>query len=239
MPHRVLNVAEVAAYLHLTAPDVQRLMKDKEIPFEKQGDRIAFRRNEIDAWASQRILAFSNKRLVDYHTSSSARVQAASSRQAIMPQFISAQWIDPGLASRTRASVIRDMVALADKTQLVSDARELLQTIEERERLCSTALPGGFALLHPRHHDPYMFSESFMVLGRAVQPIHFNSPDGNPTDLFFLVCCQDDRIHLHVLARLCTMQQQTQLLATLRAAGTASEMLEVLIAAENEVTRHL
>jgi mannitol/fructose-specific phosphotransferase system IIA component (Ntr-type) len=131
------------------------------------------------------------------------------------------------------------MVKLAERTDLVSDPTDLLRMIEERERLCSTALPEGYALIHPRHHDPYMFAESFAVFGRAVQGIHFGAPDGTPTDLFFIVCCQDDRLHLHTLARLCTMCMQTGLLFALRQAETADQMLLALCQAEEEIIRRL
>ena len=239
MPQRTFNLKEVAAYLHLTSGDVEKLVKQGEIPHEKQRERIVFRRSEVDSWASQRILKLPEKRLRDYHVRSSASLSEISLNGALMPQLVTAERIAPALPSRTRASIIRDMAQLAAKTDLVSDSVELLRLIEERERLCSTALPEGFALIHPRHHDPYLFAESFLVFGRTIQPIHFGAQDGTPTDLFFLVCCQDDRIHLHTLARLCTMCMETGLLAALRQAETVDDVLSALCAAEVEIIRHL
>jgi PTS system nitrogen regulatory IIA component len=235
----MFNIKEVAAYLHLTPADISLLIKREEIPHVKQGERVVFRRSEIDEWASQRILQWPAQALADYHTRSSARMQEISVRRALMPDLITPERVDVALPSRTRASVIRDMVRLADTTGLVSDADDLRTMIEEREQLCSTALPGGLALLHPRHHAPYMFSESFMVLGRTVQAIHFGCQGGIPSDLFFLVCCQDDRSHLHTLARLCSMCMQTRMLEGLRTAETAAEMRTAICLAEEEVLRHL
>jgi len=68
-----------------------------------------------------------------------------------------------------------------------------------------------------------------------VQEIHFGAPDGQPTTLFFLVCCQDDRIHLHALARLCLMAQKTSLLAELRQVPDAASMHARILAAEAQV----
>ena len=239
MPHRMLTIAETAEYLHLSVAALERLVKHDEIPAEHQGTRVMFRRKDIDAWASQRILGLPGKALHDYHAASSARVHAVALRGPLLPQLMTVERIDPELHSRTRSSVQRDMVALAESTDLVSNPRELLDTIEERERLCSTALPGGLALLHPRHHEPYMFSDSFIVLGRALQPIHFGAQDGTSTDLFFLVCCQDDRIHLHTLARLCSLYQNTNVLTGLRQAETADQMMQVLIGAEEELLKRM
>ena len=234
-----MTIKEVATHLHLALSDVEALVKDKDIPFERQGGRCVFRKAELDAWASQRILNLSTRRLADYHSRSSSKVREFSPDDAVLTQLVARQRINPALTSRTRASAIRDMVALADSTDLIADKNELLQMIEEREQLCSTALPGGLAILHPRHHEPYMVSSSFMVVGRTIQPIHFGAPDGKPTTLFFLPCCQDDRLHLHTLARLCTLCQETRLLDMLRVADSAQAMLDAIMATEAEIVRRL
>ena len=235
MPHRILSMAEAAEYLHLASADMERLVKDADVPTEHQGSRTVFRRKDLDAWASRRILGLPSKALRDYHRAATDRIHDVALKGALVPQAMTVERIDPELHSRTRASVLRDMVALAESTDLVSDPRDLLESLEERERLCSTALTGGVALLHPRNHDPYMFADSFIVLGRALQPVHFGAQDGTPTDLFFLVCCQDDRIHLHTLARLCAMCQQTDVLSALRLPETAAGMMQALVAAEEAV----
>ena len=59
-----------------------------------------------------------------------------------------------------------------------------------RPAIFAARLPGGMALLHPRHQDPYMFETSLVMLGRSIQPIPFGTIDGQPTDLFFLICCR-------------------------------------------------
>jgi PTS system nitrogen regulatory IIA component len=139
------------------------------------------------------------------------------------------------MTAKTKASMIRELVSLAEKTWQVSDPKALLTSLEEREEICSTALPGGLALPHPRFHEPYQFESSFIVVGRPIQEIHFGAPDGRPTDLFFLLCCQDDRLHLLTLARVCLMARKTDVLAQLRAAPDAQTMRDHILAAEQEV----
>ncbi len=237
MPYRVFNVDEVARYLHLTRDDIDLLVKDHEIPFQKRGDRIVFNRQDIDAWASQRILGLKDRKLTEYHTQSIRGTREIFPNEAIMPEMVQPRFIDPAITAKTKASVVRHIVSLAESTGRVNDPRELLTSLEEREELCSTGLPGGLALLHPRHHQPYMFESSFIVLGRTLQEIHFGAPDGHSTDLFFLICCQDDRIHLHTLARLCLMAQKSELLAGLRQASDAAAIYDCIIAAEEEVLK--
>ena len=152
-----------------------------------------------------------------------------------MPDRIRPEFIEPGLTAKTKASVLRQMVALAEKTGRVCDRSVLLQGLEAREELCSTGIPGGLALLHSRNPEAYLFEAPFLALGRTIQPIYFGSPDGQPTDLFFLIGCPDDRMHLHTLARLCLMAQKTNLLADLRQAADADSMCHCIIGAEQEV----
>ena len=239
MPHRTFTVDEVADYLHVSKADIERLVLRKEVPFIRQGSRIHFRQSDVDAWASRRILGLSAKQLTDYHKTASAKRHDLSDQHAIIPELVRPGHIDPALRAKTKSSVIRQMVELADRTELLNHSEDLLTGIEERERLCSTALDGGIALLHTKQHEPYISEDSFIVLGRTLQAIPFGSPDGRTTDLFFLLCTQDDRIHLHVLARLCMMCHHTSLLIALREAVNAEEMMADLVDAESEVIKGL
>lgn len=235
MPHRTFSLDEVARYLHLASADVQRLVKDQDIPLERHGDRIVFRKVEIDAWASQRILGLQGRPLAEYHQKTSRDTRPLLPREAMMPELIRPEFIEPVLAAKTKASLLRAMAALAQKTGRVCDSPALLAGLEAREALCSTGVPGGLALLHARVPDAYMFDSPFIVLGRTVQLIPFGSPDGQATDLFFLLGCPDDRLHLHTLARLCLMAQKTGLLAQLRQAADADAMHRDILTAEEAV----
>ena len=235
MPFRLLKLEAVADYLHLTVQDVEQRVKNREIPFEKRGDRVVFRKNEIDAWASQRILGFSSQGLTDFHQKSTRHTRKMLVQETILPGMLKAGAIASAMSSKTKASVLRDLVALAEKTGHLNDPKSLLASLEAREELCSTAMPGGFALPHPRSHEPYLFESSFIVVGRPIQEIHFSAPDGQPTCVFFLICCQDDRLHLHTLARICLIAMKTKMLDQLRDAPDAQTMHDALIAAEQEI----
>jgi excisionase family DNA binding protein len=85
MPHHVFNIEEVAEYLHLTAADVNRRVKEREIPFEQRGERVIFRKRDIDQWASQRILGLSQDRLVEYHQKSTREAGIVRPRPRLPP----------------------------------------------------------------------------------------------------------------------------------------------------------
>ncbi len=230
-----MNIDELAAYLHVARRHVERLLKDGEIPCVVRGGKVLFPHDEVEAWASQRLLRLPGQSLDWYHRHTMQGTQRVLPRAALIPALLQPDYIDLGLAAKTRAAVMRAMVEVADRTGRVFDARELLDSVEAREALCSTALPGGLALLHARQHRPYRYEGSFFVLGRTIQPIPFGAPDGRASQLFFLVCCQDERIHLHTLARLCLLALKTNILADLHEAPDATAAYAALVAAEQEV----
>lgn len=235
MPHRTFGPDEAARYLHLTPADLNRLVKEKEIPFERYGDRVVFRKVEIDAWASQRILGMEGPPLAEYHQKSSSGARQIIAQDAIMPEMIRPEFVEPALTAKTKGSVLRQMAALAERTGLVCDPESLLQGLEAREELCSTGIPGGLALLHSRNPESYLFEAAFLALGRTIQQIPFGSPDGRATDLFFLIGCPDERMHLHTLARLCLMAQKTDLLLELRQAPDAEAICGCILNCEQTV----
>ena len=232
MPHRILTIDELAAYLHVARRHVERLIKEGDLPCTMRGGRMLFQREEIDAWASQRLLRLPGESLDWYHQKTMQGTKQLFPRAALIPVLLQPGYIDLALPAKTRASVIRDLIGLAERTGRVNDPRELRDSVEAREALCSTALPGGLALLHARQHQPFRFEGSFIVLGRTIQAIPFGAPDGKASRLFFLVCCQDERIHLHTLARLCLLALKTKILAELLAAPDAAAAYAALVAAE-------
>ncbi len=234
MPYQILSLDAVAEYLHLTKEDIAQRVKCNEIPHEKRGRRIVFSKDEIDLWASQRLLRLPGRRLEEYHRESTTGTGEILPRQSLLPEMIQPGFIAPALPAKTKSSVLHELVALAETTGRLNNPQDLLASLAAREALSSTGMPGGFALPHPRVPDPYLFETSFIVLGRTVQEIHFGAPDAQPTDLFFLICCQDGRLHLHTLARVCLMARRTAILDQLRQSPDAPSMRASLLAAEEQ-----
>jgi PTS system nitrogen regulatory IIA component len=234
MPYQILSLDAVAEYLNLTPADVRQRVKYNEIPHEKRGHRVVFSKDEIDLWASQRLLRLPDQRLTAYHEKSSRGARLILPQRTLLPEMILPSFIAPAMSAKTKSSVLHELVEVAGASGRLNNAGDLLASLEAREALCSTGMPGGFALPHPRVPDPYLFDSSFIILGRTLQEIHFGAPDGQPTSLFLLICCQDDRLHLPTLARICLMARETAILDQLRQAPAAAAMHAALIAAEEE-----
>jgi PTS system nitrogen regulatory IIA component len=55
------------------------------------------------------------------------------------------------------------------------------------------------------------------------------------TDVYFLVCCRDDKTHLRVLARIARLLLRDDFLAQVRAAETPADALRFIRDAESEL----
>ena len=127
------------------------------------------------------------------------------------------------------------MVNLAENTWQVYDAEAVLTAVRQREEMASTAVASGVAIPHPRRPLPTALGESLIAYGRTASGIPFGEPNGSLTDIFFLVCCRDDRTHLQVLARLSRLLLRQDFLDALRAAEGPIETWELIDAAEREL----
>ena len=231
MPREVMNERQVAAYLHLDLREVLKLASRGEIPCRKVGEGFQFRKGQVDHWVESHIHTLDKDRLAGIERGVTAHHGVDHAELEVCPLIPDGGLAVP-LGARTREGVLRDLVGLADRAGLVYATDELLDEVRKREELCSTTLAPQVALPHPRYPHPYDIAESFIIVGLAPGGIPFAAEDGSLTRLFFLICCKDDRTHLHVLARLVRMLHARQHVETLLAASDPDELREMLVRLE-------
>jgi PTS system nitrogen regulatory IIA component len=231
MPHETMNERQVASYLHMDVRDVIKLASRGRIPCRKVGQGYVFRKGQVDQWIESHLHTLDKASLAGIERGVTAHHGVDHALLEVCPLIPPAGLAVP-LASRTREGVLRDLVALAQKSHLVHNRDELLDEIRKREKLCSTALAGEVAMPHPRHPLPYGIAESFIIVGSTSGGIPFGAEDGSLTRLFFLICCKDDRTHLHVLARLARMLHAPRNVRLLIETQSPEEMRQRLIELE-------
>jgi PTS system nitrogen regulatory IIA component len=105
------------------------------------------------------------------------------------------------LQAHTKKEVLRELAAgLAPTVEGMSEA-DLLNVLLEREKLGTTAMGDGIAIPHARIEALDRLIASF---GRSRAGVDFDSIDGKPTHLFFLLVApgREGSAHLLTLARL-------------------------------------
>jgi len=213
---------------------VERMAQRGEIPCQKVGGQFRFNRAQITEWLQQEMGGMSHDHLAGVDAGMTEQRQTERD-EAIIAPLLTPEGVTTHLGSRTKDSTLRELVALAEKTGRVYDGSVLLEAVQHREELCSTAMGCGIAIPHPRRPLPDAVSEPILVVAKTPQGIPFGAPDGRMTTLLFLTVSQDDRHHLHVLARLCRMLQDDKFVARLEEAETPAEMIELLKERESEV----
>ena len=82
-----------------------------------------------------------------------------------------------------KQQLLQDLASRA-ATLLNLDAQTIFAALQAREELGSTGLGNGFALPHARIEG---LDRLFGMFVRLNRPVHFDSIDGNPVDLVFLL----------------------------------------------------
>jgi len=231
MPYRNMSLEDFAKYIGMDAREVRKLADRGKLPGQKIGGDWRFNRARVTEWLQQELPTLEPERVVALERS---MTDADGENARILTDLIGLEGIDTAFPAKTKASVLRELVRLAENTGLLYDPEGLLEALQEREELCTTALPNGMAIPHPRQPMPYVSAEPFVCMARTPRGIGFGSPEGKLTDVFILVCCHDDRHHLRVLARIVRVINN-DVLQMIRSAETASGILDGLIARETEV----
>src|SRR5262249_42615875 len=148
---------------------------------------------------------------------------AIAEQSGLLSSLLSESTIAVPLRASTRSSVLRELVTLGEQSWQVYDPDAIHEAIVKREEMGSTALGSGVAIPPRRRPLPTALGDHVLAYGRTASGIPFGAPHGGLTDIFFLVCCRDDRTHLRVLARLSRLLLRPAFLDELRAAETPAE----------------
>ena len=227
MPRGYMNLQELAGFIGMDQRRAERMAQRGQIPCRKVGGQLRFNRAEITEWLQQRMGSLGQTPLANVDAGITAHRQI-NPEDALITPLLRAEAVATRLPARTKNSVLRELVALARKTELLYDGEALLEALIKREELCSTAMEAGIAIPHPRRPLPHAIADSILVIAHTSSGIGFGAPDGGLTDLFFMTCSQDDRYHLHVLARLCRMLHNGKLAAALRNADGGEEIVRLM-----------
>jgi nitrogen PTS system EIIA component len=231
MGNDMMSLEQLATYLQRDLREVSKLANRGYLPGHKVGGQWRFARAEINHWIETQIPAYTDQQLTALEKGDSRN----EDQEPLVPVLLPEVSMAVPLAASTRASVLKELVALAEQTWQVYDPSAILEAIRQREEMASTGLPSGVAIPHPRRPLPNALGESVMAYGRTASGIPFGAPHGTLTDIFFLVCCRDDRTHLQVLARLSRLLLRPGFVDELRAAETVADSWQLLAQAESDL----
>jgi len=131
------------------------------------------------------------------------------------------------LAGRTKGAFLTELAGIVSGAHPEIERDRLLVALQERERLNSTALGDGVAIPHGKLRDIRRVIAAF---GRSRAGVDFQSLDGKPTHLFFLLVAPEDSAgaHLKALARISRLLKDASFRQRLMEAGDAHQLYQTI-----------
>lgn len=132
-----------------------------------------------------------------------------------------------------KKDALEKLVALMVKQGNIADAEEYKKKVFAREEEGSTGVGEGVAIPHAKTAAVTRPGLAFM---RCRDGVEFDSLDGQPAKLFFLIAAPDtrDNVHLDVLSRLSTLLMDPDFIDGLMAVDSVDGLYDLIAGAEKE-----
>jgi len=130
------------------------------------------------------------------------------------------------LTSTNKPDVLRELVEILLNAKKIDDISKVLEAIQKREDLGSTGLELGIAVPHAKTDAVKTLS---MAIGISKAGIDFDSLDGKPSYLFFLMLAPINQSgpHIEALAEIAKLSRSRTFTQALINANTPQEVVDL------------
>lgn len=141
--------------------------------------------------------------------------------------ILSEELVISDLAAHSKGDVLVELASVVAREHPELERERLVQALEDRERLNSTALGEGVAIPHGKLSG---IKRVFAAFARSRQGVDFQSLDGEPTHLFFLLVAPEDSAgaHLKALARISRLLKDEGFRSRLMQAPDARTLYQII-----------
>jgi PTS system nitrogen regulatory IIA component len=132
------------------------------------------------------------------------------------------------LRSKTKDGVLKELADLLAQDREVRDPKILLEMLRKRESLGSTAIGEGVAIPHGRS---LAIANIKILFARHLKGVDFDSPDGKPVHLFFLIVAPPldrNNEYLPLLGQIAELVKESVARENLMKAATFADLKQVL-----------
>jgi len=135
-------------------------------------------------------------------------------------------YIIPDLKGESKEDVINELIDLFKDDQRVIDLEKVRDAVLEREKIMSTGVGKGFAIPHGKTNA---VNDILAAFGKSNRPIEYDSLDGHPVNLVFLLVGKDNLVskHIKLLSRISRMMNKDEFRDKLIQAKTSDEILDI------------
>ena len=141
--------------------------------------------------------------------------------------LLSSQSIQIGAAPADKSAAINQLADLMEKGGSLSDKQQYLKDVLAREASCTTGLGDGIATPHAKSAGVKKAALAAMTVPAGID---FESLDGNPARLFFMIAAPEGAAdaHIELLQQLSTMIMDNDFKEALIAARSKEEFLKII-----------
>ena len=141
--------------------------------------------------------------------------------------LLSSQSIQIGAAPADKSAAINQLADLMEKGGSLSDKQQYLKDVLAREASCTTGLGDGIATPHAKSAGVKKAALAAMTVPAGID---FESLDGNPARLFFMIAAPEGAAdaHIELLHQLSTMIMDNDFKEALIAAKSKEEFLKII-----------
>ncbi|MDO8524918.1 MAG: PTS sugar transporter subunit IIA [Candidatus Omnitrophota bacterium] len=142
-------------------------------------------------------------------------------------EFLSKKAITADLKATDKEGVIREMVDLLAKADDIKNKEDLIKALLTRESLGSTGIGQGIGIPHAKSANAKNLVAAF---GLSREGVNFDSLDGEPVYIFFLLIAPEESAgpHLKALARISRMLKDKYFREMLKKAKDDKEILHII-----------
>jgi PTS system, fructose-specific, IIB component/PTS system, fructose subfamily, IIA component/PTS system, fructose subfamily, IIC component len=138
--------------------------------------------------------------------------------------LLTAATVNLDLKSTTKKDVLDELAGTLDKAGKLNDLAAYRAALDKRESESTTGIGDGVAIPHSK---TAAVKEAAIAFGRSKQGVDFQSLDGKPAHLFFMIAAEEgaNATHLEALSTLSTFLIKPEFREKLMNAATAEEIV--------------
>ena len=150
-----------------------------------------------------------------------------------LTQVLQTNCVKVPVEGRDKDAVITELIDLLEASGALMDRDVALDAVLTRERIQSTGTGAGIAIPHGKCNA---VKEVVMAIGIAREPIEFESVDGQPVKILFLLVSPADQTgpHIQALAAISRLMINEQVRHKLEQADCADDVYRFLSDPESE-----
>ena len=145
----------------------------------------------------------------------------------ILTQILQPDCVKVPVQSNEKEAAITELIDLLHINGLFSDRDVALEAVLTRERIRSTGTGAGIAIPHCKCNA---VKELIMAIGIASEPIEFDSVDGKPVNILFLLVSPIDQTgpHIQALAGISRLMLNEEFRQKIEKAASSDEVYGLL-----------